>query len=123
MIQLAIANHPRNDLAVKAYVASVQRFVIQIAHLSGSDILANRPVEVEHNVSMGWFVDNSVRFHQLPCGSASVRSLVGQLESASRASDGDCDDVSRFRERVRESVGHVRSLVERVRALTDYGRA
>ena len=78
----------------------------------------------EHDVSMGWFADNSVRFYQLPCGSASARSLAGQsLESASRASDGDCDDVSRFRERVRESVEHVRSLVERVRVLADHDRA
>ena len=41
------SHHPRNDLAAKACVASVQRFVIQTAHPSRSHILASWPIEVE----------------------------------------------------------------------------
>ena len=43
------SHHPRNDLAIRACVASVQRIVIQIARHSGLGILANRPTEVEHD--------------------------------------------------------------------------
>ena len=50
MIQSAIADHPRNDLASKACAASVQRFVIQITGHSVVHILANQPIEVEHDV-------------------------------------------------------------------------
>ena len=46
------SHHPRNDLAGKECVASVQRFVIQIAHSLRSHILASRPIEVEHVASM-----------------------------------------------------------------------
>ena len=44
------ANHPRNEPAPTRDVASVQRFVIQITGHSATQILANRPIEVEHDV-------------------------------------------------------------------------
>ena len=49
---MATADHPRNEPAPTRDVASVQRIVIQITGQSATNILANRPIEVEHDVRM-----------------------------------------------------------------------
>ena len=51
--KMATADHPRNEPAPTRDVASVQRIVIQITGQSATNILANRPIEVEHDVSTG----------------------------------------------------------------------
>ena len=62
------ANHPRNEPTPPRDVASVQRFVIQITGHAAPNILASRPVEVEHDVRMdrapcvhGGFAERSAR--------------------------------------------------------------
>ena len=63
------ANHPRNEPTPPRDVASVQRFVIQTANHPGSNILANQPIEVEHDPGMarapcphGGFAESTGRF-------------------------------------------------------------
>ena len=63
------SHHPRNEPAPTRDVASVERFVIQTANHSGSIILANQPIEVEHDAGMarapcphGGFAESTGRF-------------------------------------------------------------
>ena len=57
------SHHPRNEPAPTRDVASVQRFVIQTANHLISNILANRPTEVEHDPSMtsAWWFRRAIR--------------------------------------------------------------
>ena len=62
------SHHPRNDLAAKECVASVQRFFIQTAHHSDLNMVANRPIEVEH-------LSHSRQRHQIVAEDLNINSV------------------------------------------------
>ena len=60
--KMATADHPRNEPAPTRDVASVQRIVIQITGQSATNILANRPIEVERGLSRSLEVGSPISF-------------------------------------------------------------